>query len=376
MTTSTADLFVNYYEILNVPSTADSATLEQKIKEELRTWRKRQASPDLSKRQEAELRVAHLSAARQVLLDATKRAEFDRTLATRSTSQSTQQRPTAGQRDWLELTQNYLAQNDYSSAAYAAREATHEDGDSALAWNLRARANGGLGHLDDAIYEARQAAELEPTNPQYQFDLGGLFEQKQQWGDARAAYETAAQLDPSTFLYPLCVAGVYMQNDAPEQALKLIEKIYLKHREEPIVNYYLASCLSDLAEKVPSARNGNQYWITSAEEIQRMRSLLDRALRLPHGDAELQQALKKTMEYVQDCERVKFGLPPGLLSFGLRGLVFLFIVVIMLVFGGFGALGGGSPGAGLVMLLIGGGIGFLLVRACWVPVWKQNKRMH
>src|SRR5882724_1640552 len=311
VTTSTADLFVNYYEILNVPQTADSATLEQKIKEELRTWRKRQASPDLSKRQEAELRVQHLSTARQVLLDAAKRAAFDRTLATQSTSDTTR-RPESGRRDWLALTQEYLAQNDYHSAAYAAREATQQDGDSALAWNLRARANGGLGHLDDATYEARQAAELEPANPQYQFDLGGLFEQRQQWDDARSSYETAARLDPATFLYPLCVAGVYLQNDEAKRALGLIETIYRDHPNETIVNYYLASCLSELAEGVPSARQGDQYWITSAEEVKQMRALLDRAMRLPYDDAVLKQALAKTLAYVEDCERVKFSVPPAL----------------------------------------------------------------
>ena len=376
MTTSTADLFVNYYEILNVSQSADSATLEQKIKEELRTWRKRQASPDLSKRQEAELRVQHLSTARQVLLDATKRAAFDRTLAAQPTSSDTGRRPEAGRRDWLALTQEYLAQNDYHSAAYAAREATQQDGDSALAWNLRARANGGLGHLDDATYEARQAAELEPTNPQYQFDLGGLFEQRQQWDDALSSYQTAARLDPATFLYPLSVAGVYLQNDAPKRALPLIEEIYRDHPGETIVNYYLASCLVELAEGVPGVRQGNKYWITSAEEIRQMRALLERAMRLPYHDTELKQTLDKTLSYVDDCERVKFSVPPALLAFGLRGLVFLFLVVIMLVFGGFSALGSGSVGAGLLLLLLGGGLGFLLVRSCWVPVWKQNKRLH
>lgn len=157
--TTASTTFVSYYEILGVPPTADADVIEQKIKEELRIWRKRQGSPDLSKRQEAEVRMQHLTAAREVLSDPGKRTAYDHKLATHRASAP---RPSGapGGRNWVVLAEEYLAQNDYHSAAYAAREATQMEGNSARAWNLRARANAGLGQLSDAAYEARQAAEL------------------------------------------------------------------------------------------------------------------------------------------------------------------------------------------------------------------------
>ena len=370
MTTSTANTFVNYYEILGMSPNADATALEKKIKEELRTWRKRQASPDLHKRQEAELRVQHLSMARDVLLDPAKRQAFDQALANRPAPQAAPQQ-TGGSRDWLALTEEYLARNDYHSAAYAAREATQAQGDLAVAWNLRARANGGLGNLADAAYEARQAAELEPTNSQYQFDLGSILEQAGRWGDARAAYEAAARIDPSAFLYQLAIAGIFLQLGAPDQALPLIEQIHRSRPGEEIVNFYLASCLHDLAESVPRARQGDQYWITSEEEIHAMEALIARAESLPHNDSTITAALAKLSGYVLECKKSKFS--PLL---GLRALLFLSFVTVCLVFGGFGAMGSGSPGGGALALLFGLGLGFLLVRISWRPVWKINKGLY
>jgi tetratricopeptide (TPR) repeat protein len=367
---STPIPFVNYYEILGMPRTAEQSALEQKIKEESRTWRKRQASPDLRKRQEAELRVEHLSQAREILLDPVRRQAFDQALAARPAPQANTEQSANG-KDWLALTEEYLARNDYHSATYAAREATQANGDSALAWNLRARANGGLGNLNDAAYEARQAADIEPNNPQYQFDLGSMLEQGGRWGDARGAYERAARLDPSTFLYPLAIAGILLQTGSPAQALPLIEPIHQAHPGEEIVNYYLASCLHDLAEEVPKARQGASYWITSPDEITTMESLLRRASQLRHNDPGLAQALTTVSTYVEDCKRSKFAPP-----LGCGAMVFLTFLTVVFVFGGFGAIGSGSAGGGIVLLLLGIGLAIALVRATWKPVWKINRTLH
>jgi curved DNA-binding protein CbpA len=154
--TAASTTFVNYYEILGLPPTVDVDAIEKKVKEELRIWRKRQGSPDLSKRQEAELRMQHLTTAREVLSDPAKRAAYDQKPAThRDTAARPSGAPGGG--DWVVLAEEYLAHNDYHSAAYAAREATQTEGNSALAWNLRARANAGLGLLNDAASDLRNS---------------------------------------------------------------------------------------------------------------------------------------------------------------------------------------------------------------------------
>ena len=370
--TTTAPTFVNFYEILNLPRTASDDTIKEKIKEELRTWRKRQGLPDLGKRQEAELRMQHLAAAREVLLDPTKRAEYDRTLD-QQRMHAPQVRTNPGGRNWVALAEEYLAQNDYHSAAYASREATQFEGNSARAWNLRARSNAGLGNLADAAYEAKQAADIEPGNAQFHFDLGGVLEQQQRWDQALVAYETSARIDPNNFLYPLSVAGVYLQNDAPERSMPILEQVARQHPNEELVNFYLANALHDLAEHVPARRNRDSYVITSPEEITKMEALLRRAAALSHGDRDLAAELKRSLDYVESCKQTKFSVPPALFAFGLRGVVMAFFLPVICFLGSFSLMADSGLG-GFVVLLISSACIFGLVKACWVPVWKRNRR--
>jgi len=372
MTVAPTDVFVNYYEILGLPPTADVETIEQKIKEEIRTWRRRTGSPDLSKRQEAELRMQHLAAARENLLDPGKRSAYDRRLSTQQ-RQSPQPTMQADGRNWLALGEEYLAQNDYHSAAYAAREATQTEGNSAVAWNLRGRANAGLGHLNDALYETRQAAEIDSNNAQYHFDLGSVCEQMQRWKDALTAYEAASRLDPSDFVYRLSVAGVYVQNDLPGKAMPIVEEVYRAHPDEELVNCVLAETLARMAELVPAHRDDDGYMITSAEEIVRMEAMVERAKGLPHLDPELKSALNGITDYIDTCKNVKFSPPPFLADRGLGAIAAVLlapIIGILVALGSFGE----NPGAGFLLLLVFGLVGYGVSKLFWVPQWKRNKR--
>jgi predicted Zn-dependent protease len=246
------------------------------------------------------------------------------------------------------------------------------EGNSALAWNLRARANAGLGLLNDAAYEARQATVLESGNAQYQFDLGSFLEQQRRWPDAVAAYEAAAKLEPDVFLYRLSIASVCLQIGAPEHAVTILEQIHQAHPNEEMVCHYLASALGDLAVRVPKDRNGDQC-VTSLDEIEQMEALLRRAMSLQHGDRDLNASLRKIADYVESCKEVKFSVPNGLAAFGFKGVVVAFIVPIFFLLSGLSSLGS-NPGGGFMMSLIGGSAIYGLIKLCWVPVWKRNAR--
>lgn len=372
MTAARTDVFVNFYEMLSVAPTADAKAIEERIKEETRTWRKRTGSPDLSKRQEAELRMQHLSAARDTLLDAEKRSAYDRRLATQRTEAPRHSAPT-GDRNWVGLAEEYLAQNDYHSAAYAAREATQVEGNSPRAWNLRGRANAGLGNHNDALYEVRQAAEIEPNNAQYQFDMGSVCEQMERWKDALTAYETASRLEPSAILYRVSVAGVYLQNDLPEKAQPMLEELYRAHPADEMVNFYLAGCLHDLAEHVPHQRDDEGYTITSPAEIEKMEALVQRANGLGHNDRDVTANLASITAYIEQCKKTKFGLPPFMRSWSPIAILFVFLVPII---GTLVSLAGTLSGeiSALGMLVVFGLWAFGLFKVCWVPMWKQNQR--
>ena len=68
---------VNYYELLEIPQNADKAAIEQAIKKTRRVWNNRANNPDVAIRAEAEMHVKEIAEAEKILLDASKRQEYD-----------------------------------------------------------------------------------------------------------------------------------------------------------------------------------------------------------------------------------------------------------------------------------------------------------
>jgi curved DNA-binding protein CbpA len=187
----------DYYAVLGVARTASRDELDRTIRQQLRMWQRRTSNADLSRRQEAERRVALLGEARVTLLDPEKRRQYDQRL-TGERSEPVDPGPPVdpGSEDWLERARRNLADNDYPAAAYAARQARDRPNPPVEVWGLLARANAGLGKLDDALYEAQQATLLDRDSAQAHLDLAHIHEQRGEWREAFHAYETAGRLDP------------------------------------------------------------------------------------------------------------------------------------------------------------------------------------
>lgn len=377
---------VDYYAVLGVARNADGEAIEAAVKKAMREWRKRTEASDLSVRQEAELKIKQIEEARATLLDAARRARYDQDLSG-GVKQATPAAPNSGGgMSWLEQAEGYLGIGDYHSAAYAAREATQADGQSARTWWVRSRANAGLGQWQDAVYEARQATTIEANNADYHFNLGLIHEQMNAFDDAISEYRRAGTCDPSNPMYELAVGGVLATNGRLEQALPIIEAVYAKHPRDENANYYLGTLLIELAERVPASKTFDGYIVKSKDEIDQMRSLVSRATSLNIVDDDTKQAANNIIQYLDRMELRKFG---GVRSFIMRGtamgdtpgtaffLAMLFIAILLLplilVFAGFAAMAD-APGTGFILLLVGGALGWVWWKLMYVPQWKHNMR--
>jgi tetratricopeptide (TPR) repeat protein len=380
----------DYYEILGVARSAPDPEIREAHKRESRVWRKRVdvASADLSTRQEAELRMKWLQDAFDILLDPQRRGAYDRELAAAPPARDTQsaQRGAGG---WLQQARDYLGRGDYASAVYAAREATRESGASAEGWVILSRGNAGLRRFEDAIYEGQQAVLLEPANADYHFSLGCVAEELGRWDQAIGEYHVAAQRDPSQPIYQLSIGGVLLQNDQPDQALRVIEEVYTRAPDDEVANYYLAQVLIKLAERVPRRQTQDSYVVTTAREVQAMRVHMDRAKLLKPNDGPTEAAIDYLVTYLDRMESKRFHVPAGFLFVGMlvgsegsctatmlggAVVVALFLLPVILLLSGLSAMGSGSPGGGLVVILIGLAICYLWFRLMWVPNWKVNAR--
>jgi len=380
---------VDYYAVIDVDRKAGKDAIESAVKKSMREWRKRTEAADLGVRQEAELKVKQIEEARTTLLDPGKRAAYDRELQARGvTEPASRASADSGTTDWLDRAENALALGDYHSAAYAAREATHLDGNNARCWWVRSRANAGLKLWQDALYEAKQAVHLDENNAEFHFNLGCVHEEMGMWNDAITEFRRAGTCDPSNPMYELAVGGIFLQNNRPSEAVGIIEAVYKKHPKDETANYYLGMALIELAESLPRKRTDDGYAVTSEEEIRQMRELAMRAKNLTIVDDEIKEAADHILVYLDKMEQKAWRAPramlAGMLEAGAAAGCFGIVVMTGLVGGlvglplilflsGFAAMGT-DPGAGFIMLLLGGGLGYVWYRLSYIPRWKHNKK--
>lgn len=371
---------VDYYDVLNIGRSASADDVTEAVKKQMRQWRKRTEAADLGIRQEAEVRVKLIEDARTTLHDAQRRQQYDTQLQREGVKPASTPVATDGT-DWLSQAKHFLSVGDYHSAAYAAREATQQAGNTAESWYLRSRANAGLDKFEDAWYESQQAAQLEQGNPEYQFNQGTVAEAMGRWDQAIGSYKAAGRLDPDVPMYDLAVGGVLAMTGRHRDALDLISTVHARFPDDDNANYYLGSALIDVAEHVPAIRDAEEYVVTSAEEVAQMRSLMLRAKSLNKLEPELRDQVRNIEDYLDKMEKKQFnkaaigsmlgaGADGGCMAIFIVGL--LPILPILMVIGGLAEMNHG----GALWFFIGA-IGLVIEYFIfWQPGWKVNRKIH
>jgi DnaJ-class molecular chaperone len=140
----------DYYALLSLDRSADADSIKAAITRELRVWTRRTNAPELEKRQAAERRIKLLQEAESTLLDDTRRARYDRNLASQPVHQGT-------------------------------RSGGDEAGgsDAVQVFVQKAVALVRAGNYPAAISQLKKAATLDPGNTQVQTMLAEL---KKEWG--------------------------------------------------------------------------------------------------------------------------------------------------------------------------------------------------
>lgn len=370
----------DYYEILGIGRSASAEEIKEAVKAQTRTWRKRTEAADLSIRQEAETRVKLIEEARSTLSHDSKKSQYDTKLQREGVKQAEQTSVANSGAGWAEQAKHFLTIGDYHSAVYAAREATQQAGNTADNWYLRSRANAGLDRLDDAWYEAQQAAQIESNNPEFQFHVGAVAEEMGKLDAALNAYKASSRLSDEP-MYELAVGGVLLTAGRSKEALDVIRKVHARVPDDKTANYYMGSALLDAAERVPAIRSDDGYVVTSAEEVAEMRSLTQRTFGLNHVDDETREWARQIDAYLDDMEkkqlnRAAFGtLMSGGADMGCLGMAIvpvLLLVPALMLIGGLTAIASG----GFIWMLIGAALLFGEYKMFWVPGWKINKSIH
>ena len=177
---------VDYFKILDVPITAQAEEIKVAIKDKRRLWMQKTNSPQLERRQEAEVKVKQIDEAEKILLDSSKRSEYEKQLRTTATKdeRTLDETELKGGDNLVKQGWDLLINDNIADAIYVATKATEKQGDNPEAWALLAQAKYRWGEIEDSIYEYKKAIKLKPNEPDYYFELGGVFESEQRWKDA------------------------------------------------------------------------------------------------------------------------------------------------------------------------------------------------
>lgn len=354
--TMTTDEFVNYYEILGVAETAEDATIKKAIRDERRMWNKRACQSDPVKRALAEARVRHLGQAERVLLDPTRRHQFDQHVR--------QYRPVNGQaaqvvqggRDWLVLAREYFARGSAPSAYYCAREAISANGANHEAWAIRANSSFIMGNYKDAGFEFREAISLKPDSPEYHFDYAEAFLATGALSQALGEYEAALRLSPGEPMYRTAIANIYLQQGAIDKALGLMEAVVREYPDQQIFQYYLALALEQVNLSKWTQLQSGARCITSEAQIAVTYEMSGRALQLRFDDAPLRASLQENIDLANRAAEIRW------YHVGFGAWAIAFVVGLALI-----------PVKGIGLLIVAAVVaGYALTHR--MPVWKHNSR--
>jgi len=261
---------VNYYTLLKIPQNAVEITIRDAIKKERRRWSQRASHPKQEIRTEAEQRVREIAEAESILLDPNKRMQYNQALETNPSSSNSSNVPMpSNEKDWLEVTKYYYKMNNLNSASYAAREAVKQEFNNSEAWYWKALISAGLQIYTDAEFELNEAVRLNPSNSDYQFELGLLYSDNGMHQKALTQFIKVQNMDKSFFkpddflhLRILCLWG--MNNF--RIACPVIIEYYNRCGGNPKVANLFAGFIYDMIFDSWSKMRDNSFIITNMNQ--------------------------------------------------------------------------------------------------------------
>ncbi|MFE3259451.1 tetratricopeptide repeat protein [Nocardia sp. NPDC059091] len=269
--------------------------------------------------------------------------------------------------DWNSIAQDYLDRGDGFQAHMAAREATHQRPGDAEAWYIRAQASLELDNGNDALFEITEAIRLHSGDPRFHCVLGDIHCGARDWTRARAAYERAQALDPSSPLYAIGIANTYADN--LELAIPIYEKAVREYPGNAYFREHLAAALADsITDRWSEFADGGRC-ITNQAQLDSSWKVLERIADLDLRAAEFSEVRTHIAEIRRLVERAA-----QVRWYGSDHIVAYLVATAVCVLTFLIAAGAGDGGLGVLGLLGGVAIVTGYVLRHRMPEWKWTRR--
>jgi tetratricopeptide (TPR) repeat protein len=362
----------NFYEILQVDPNISMPELKEKLMEAQRKWLGRTNAPDLKRRQEAERMVELLQEAEEILLNESKRNEYNRELESYRYNSDSGPKPiidhnTLDVDALIEEAWKLLERGRTADAIVVGKRATEKSSGNAEAWAVLARAHYMWNEYDDAIYEYKKAIDIEPNNDVFYYDLSDVYldherlSLNERLNLAEQVIQKAIKIKPNERAYHFRIAVIARYKENYDQAIDILQKLIQTHGKDPslgnelALNYYY-KCLSKM---YPSNVNGQTYYYFISKESAEEGLVLLKEAKIYATDRNLLEEIQTFIDLAERSLKMKL-LVGRFLKVG--SIPFLWFLIALANFS-------------LTNIIISG----LLLYGAWrfsrVPVWKNNREI-
>lgn len=296
---------VNYYELLEISQNADRATIEQAIKKTRRIWNNRANNPDATIRAEAEMHVKEIAEAEKILLDASKRQEYDVQLSQVPKDDVVDQ-TLSDDSDWEEefFRAYNRDMNDY--AAQIAQSVVCANERNGRAWFLYGEALRRGGNLEQGIDALKRASLLSDEASIYR-QLGFAYLDADQYDEAYKAFKSASQLDTSDFEYHTLAANCLRMAGMITEAIAEVKIAYsMDPNDENTKFEYFVALYEDAMKAMAYNRSSGKHLIINRKQLDYINDILKTmSIVVPKSDDRCTKAMEDIVQIVVDAESTK-----------------------------------------------------------------------
>lgn len=296
---------VNYYELLEISQNADRTTIEQAIKKTRRIWNNRANNPDATIRAEAEMHVKEIAEAEKILLDASKRQEYDVQLSQVPKDDVVDQ-TLSDDSDWEEefFRAYNRDMNDY--AAQIAQSVVCANERNGRAWFLYGEALRRGGNLEQGIDALKRASLLSDEASIYR-QLGFAYLDADQYDEAYKAFKSASQLDTSDFEYHTLAANCLRMAGMITEAIAEVKIAYsMDPNDENTKFEYFVALYEDAMKAMAYNRSSGKHLIINRKQLDYINDILKTmSIVVPKSDDRCTKAMEDIVQIVVDAESTK-----------------------------------------------------------------------
>lgn len=350
----------NYYEILGVPPDGSVDDIQKKIYQQMRVWSHRTNAPQIERRQEAERMVRLLEEIEEILLDESRRTEYDQQLQEYLQEQSPEDPGLAvsfpsfssvplnrelideeetplvnTQRgldeeqfaDLLHEGQTFLKDGEPVRALEIAKRLTEEEPTRAEAWAFLGQVRWEMKDIHESMTAMMKARDLDPQNAEYVAQLGHIFLKQENQKRARDQFKRAAVLDPENMEYQYYLGLLLLEQGQQREGLNLLEQCVKREPDNEEYRRELSLAYLDLACKGwKQVSDGHPYlspglYPTERSAMKTAEVYLDQANRIAVDDIDLRNQIHRVRLQIQNHRKRRFTGSWWMFAFGLIFLI-------------------------------------------------------